>query len=112
MPMTVASTALAAIPWGKVVEYAPLIADAAKSLWKTVKSDKPQVAEEHATLSKRVDDLAIDSQELHDQMLVATEIIARLADQNSQLSKRVRWLTYGCIFAAVTSVVALIPKIM
>ena len=109
--MAVATTALAAIPWDKVIKYAPQVADVAKSLWKTVKSDKPKVADQHATLIKRVDQLAMEFQEHHDQMLAATEIIARLADQNSQLSLKMRRLTYCSVFAVVTSVIGLIATL-
>ncbi|OGU18222.1 MAG: hypothetical protein A2076_11675 [Geobacteraceae bacterium GWC2_53_11] len=117
------------VPWGEVISKAPEIADGAKKLWNAVA--KKQAATETPTeatpseLSPEVISLAsLQSQlaaaearitELHTQMLESTELIEALADQNSQLVKRlddtrirIQWLTGTVVVLGVVTVITLV----
>lgn len=94
---------LSNIPWGKVIENAPKVADAAAKLWNMVvnrrKLDSHQ--NEHGTTSTdtflsepdllKAKVLALEGSVkcLEDQMQASTELIKALADQNIQLVRRV-----------------------
>jgi len=86
-------TILSNVPWADVIKNAPVVADGAKKLWKKVggkaePSSNATVAEPGtpenrlAVLQRRVDDL-------HGQMLAASEVIRSLAEQNAQLVARI-----------------------
>lgn len=106
-------TVLKMVPWGDVIENAPKVATGAKKLWQTV-GKKPVAAApaaparevlraaspEVAALQAQVAELQTAVADLHQQMLVSSELIQSLADQNTQLIKRVEvnrvrllWLT-------------------
>jgi hypothetical protein len=106
-------TVLKMVPWGDVIENAPKVASGAKKLWQTV-GKKPVVATPAASgqevlraespavaaLQSQVAELQVAVADLHQQMLVSSELIQSLADQNAQLIKRVEvnrvrllWLT-------------------
>ncbi|MBE0472682.1 hypothetical protein [Rhodoferax sp.] len=95
-------TVLKLVPWGEVIENAPKVANGAKKLWQnvgkkpvpvaplnpvpdTLGSEPPAVA----ALQAQVAELQVAAAELHQQMLVSSELIQSLADQNAQLIKRV-----------------------
>ena len=121
-------TVLSNIPWGKVVETAPKVADAAAKLWDMVstrrKQDSPQndqsTAPPDAPLSKldllevRVLTLEDSVKCLQDQMQASSELIKALADQNTQLVQRVElnrvcFVRYGIATAlASTTMLAVI----
>lgn len=106
-------TVLKMVPWGDVIENAPKVASGAKKLWQTVgkkpvatapvapahevlRAESPEVA----ALQSQVAELQVAVADLHQQMLVSSELIQSLADQNTQLIKRVEvnrvrllWLT-------------------
>lgn len=101
------------VPWGDVIENAPKVANGAKKLWQNV-GKKPSVAPpvkpvadalgseppSVAMLQAQVAGLQAAVADLHQQMLASSELIQSLADQNTQLIKRVEvnrvrllWLT-------------------
>lgn len=95
-------TVLKMVPWGDVIENAPKVANGAKKLWQSVGkkplpvapitpvpdtpgSEPPAVA----ALQVQVAGLQGAVADLHQQMLVSSELIQSLANQNTQLIKRV-----------------------
>ena len=95
-------TVLKLVPWGDVIENAPKVANGAKKLWQsvgkkpvpaapvppvpdTLGSAPPAVAALQAQLSE----LQVAVADLHQQMLASSELIQSLANQNTQLIKRV-----------------------
>lgn len=101
------------VPWGDVISNAPKVTEGAKKLWSAVAGQAPSpeapvpqptvdvdsqsqaMAEMSARLARA--QAAIDG--LHAQMLSSTELIQSLAEQNTQLIRRVeanrlrlRWL--------------------
>ncbi|MES2415916.1 MAG: hypothetical protein V4614_19140 [Pseudomonadota bacterium] len=111
------------VPWSDVISNAPKIAEGAKKLWNTV-GKKPPVQDtantpaplavddrpsSMAALEKRLQAMEMAASELHEQMLASADLIKTLAEQNTQLVKRIEvnrarllWL------ATVTAVVAII----
>jgi uncharacterized coiled-coil protein SlyX len=103
---------LKTVPWSDVLSAAPQVAGGARSLWDAVAKKSPadissamEVEAGPGRLEMRIDqnDAAIAA--LNAQMLSASEIIAKLADQNTLLVAkievfRVRFLWLGCITAA------------
>jgi hypothetical protein len=96
-------TVLKMVPWGDVIENAPKVANGAKKLWQSVgKKPVPGVIvtpapnaapgsgpPDVAALQAQVANLQAAVAELHQQMLASSELIQSLANQNSQLIKRV-----------------------
>ena len=91
------------VPWGEVISNAPKVADGAMKLWRSV-ARKPTASEvstsgEQPALSTEAQSLAAlqvqlaaaeaQLSDLHNQMLVSSELIKALADQNTQLIKRI-----------------------
>src|SRR5436189_4318256 len=96
-------TVLKMVPWQEVISNAPKIADGAKKLWGTVARKRPTAAasgggampskasdtQALASLQSRLDAAEAQLSELHNQMLESSELIKALAEQNTQLIKRV-----------------------
>lgn len=117
------------VPWGEVISKAPEIADGARKLWKAV-AQKPSAfgaASEAPSSEPSAETLSLASlqtqlaaaeakiSDLHIQMLESTELIEALADQNTQLVKRlevnrikIQWMTRAVIVFSVVSVTTLI----
>jgi hypothetical protein len=116
-------TVLKSVPWGEVISSAPKVAEGAKKLWNTVSNKSPSPgtpsAGAHAPhspdpqavakLQSQLAQLQASVNDLHNQMLASSELIKALADQNTQLIKRIelnrvrmRWL------AVVTGVIAIV----
>lgn len=111
-------TVLSNIPWGQVLETAPKVADAAEKLWNAVsrkKSDQTPI-----TSDKTLADLAQSETEvlthrllameahvlsLEEQMRASTELIKTLAEQNTQLVRRVELNNIRLLWLAATAVV-------
>lgn len=114
-------TVLKMVPWGDVIENAPKVASGAKKLWQTV-GKKPVVATPAAAasdvmrvatptvaaLQSQVAELQVAVADLHQQMLDSSELIQSLAQQNTQLIKRVElnrvrllWLAAGVLGLAL-----------
>ena len=118
-------TVLKWVPWTDVIKNAPKVADGAKKLWQTAgyKTQPPveatgsgvplsPQAQALAGLQARLQTLENATQDLHEQMLVSSELIKALAEQNTQLIRRaevnrVRLLA----LASVTAVVAVVAVI-
>ena len=96
-------TVLKLVPWTDVIKNAPAVAEGAKKLWKTVGKNAPAAPHPSSTsvLSTLPESQAIALLErqlgalegtvaaLHEQMRESSELIKALADQNTQLIKRV-----------------------
>jgi hypothetical protein len=93
------------VPWGDVIENAPKVAQGAKKLWNSV-GKKPRLSTldpvAHAAsgglqgqeaviaaLQSQVSELQVATADLHQQMLESSALIQSLADQNTQLVRRV-----------------------
>ena len=115
-------TVLKMVPWADVIENAPKVAIGAKKLWDKV-GKKPAAPElvptvvssmPEPTLAQLRDQVAALQQvteDLHQQMLDSTELIKTLAEQNTQLVKRVEsnrkrllWLALLLLLLAAWSV--------
>ncbi len=94
---------LQSVPWADVMKNAPMVADGAKKLWNAIarkspapemdgptgQPDLPPEAQAIATLQARLAVVEAASADLHDQMLASSELIKALAEQNTQLIKRI-----------------------
>ena len=107
---------LKAVPWGEVVSNAPKVADGTKRLWETVARKKsPTGTSATATpeaptlggLEIRVSELAGDVGRLQQEMVDSTQLIKALADQNTQLIRRVYWLNRTLVAVGSVAVVSL-----
>lgn len=121
-------TVLKMVPWSDVISNAPLVADGAKKLWKAVGKKPPMPAQTASPvvqvdsesqavmlLQARILTLEATTADLHSQMLASSELINALAEQNTQLVKRVEanrirvlWLAAVTLALAVTVVVKLL----
>jgi hypothetical protein len=121
---------LKTVPWGEVVSNAPAIAEGAKKLWNKVGGKTPaRVANAEPAaastpgdadtlrLLARLDALEAKSNELHAQLLASTELIKALADQNTELIRRVEtnrqrllWLSGALGVAGLVLVLLLILR--
>jgi len=111
---------LKAVPWTEVVSNAPKVADGAKKLWETVArkkspSDLPTGTSATSTsdtptlagLEARIAELAGDVGRLQKEMLDSSQLIKALADQNTQLIRRVYWLNRMLVAVGIVAVVGL-----
>lgn len=90
---------LANIPWGQVVDNAPVIAESAVKLWKAARRKKSaqspdQDSEANATqtgsdsLNERLVAMEEHIRSLEEQMSTSAELIKALAEQNALLVRR------------------------
>lgn len=121
-------TILKTVPWSEVISNAPKVADGAKKLWQTVgKKATTQPATESTTaangesevpslttLAAQIKATEAKTAQLHAQMLASSELIAALAEQNTQLikrlethRKRVLWLSVVTALLAIAAVISL-----
>ena len=99
-------TVLKLVPWGEVIKNAPVVADSAKKLWDSVgrkpaapKSPAAPPAAAGSALAVDPDaTAALQAQlaqteaavtQLHEQMQASSELIKALAEQNTELVRRV-----------------------
>ncbi|MGA7178496.1 MAG: hypothetical protein WBX11_02765 [Thiobacillaceae bacterium] len=94
---------LKSVPWGDVISNAPMVADGAKKLWKAVAKRSPSAGMPHpgaqpaisseaqaiAALQAQIAGIEAAASDLHNQMLASSELIKALADQNTQLIRRI-----------------------
>lgn len=88
-------TILSNIPWGQVVENAPKVADGAARLWNAVTRKKPGQSPD--TNTKPGADVAPSETEvlmkrleaMEEQMRASAELIKALAEQNTQLVRKI-----------------------
>ncbi|MBR0568800.1 hypothetical protein J5J83_21965 [Azoarcus sp. L1K30] len=122
-------TLLKTVPWADVISTAPVVADGARKLWNTVARKSPAgkdaAAQEdtanptspeassplESRLSKTEDTVA----DLHAQMLASSELIKALADQNTELVKRVEanrvrliWLSAAVVVSTAAAISCLL----
>lgn len=107
------------VPWSDVISNAPKIAEGAKKLWSAV-GKKPPVHDVvplavddrpsgMAAVEKRLQAMEAATAELHEQMLASADLIKTLAEQNTQLVKRIEVNRARLVvLAAVTFIVAII----
>ena len=117
------------VPWGDVIGNAPKVADGAKKLWSAVAKKPPSAelpaASARPALSPEAQSIAILQvqlvaaeaavSDLHNQMVASSELIKALADQNTQLIKRVEanrirvlWLSGATVVLGVVVAVNLV----
>lgn len=116
---------LQSVPWSEVIANAPKLADGAKKLWNAV-AGKPALPEQPASdgqaavsptslaaLEARTIALEATVSDLHGQMLGSSELIKALAEQNTQLVKRIEanrirmlWLTATTGVLAIAALAA------
>ena len=120
---------LKSVPWSEVISNAPRLADGAKKLWNAVSGSPtrqaPSAAEARqasspeaqalAGLEGRVASLEAEVSDLHGQMLASSELIKGLAEQNTQLIRRIEanrvrtlWLAAATAAIALVAITALI----
>lgn len=108
---------LKTVPWSDVISTAPVVADGAKKLWKSMAKKPPPappvptaVAGEPASLTQlqaRVAALELGAEEMRAQLRVSSELIQSLAEQNKELVQRVEAHRVRLLWAS-TGVVALV----
>lgn len=115
-------TVLSSVPWTEVINNAPKVADGARKLWKSVsgKSGDAQASNTPAhagaepealtlpAMAARITELESVVADLHAQMLASSELVKALADQNTELVRRVEANRVRTGWLAALSAVALI----
>lgn len=109
------------VPWTDVIRNAPKVVDGAKRLWSTVrKTENPEAPptagpQTIASLHARLTAIEPAITELHNEMLASSELIATLAEQNTQLIERIEanrvrvmWLAGATGVFAIIAVVSLV----
>lgn len=120
---------LTSVPWTEVINNAPRVADGAKKLWKAIgkKSPAPEVntstvnptltPEAQAIAQLQIQLAAVESAttELHQQLLASSELITALAEQNTQLIRRIEanrlrviWLIVAVTIIGMVALTSLI----
>ncbi|MEO6973492.1 MAG: hypothetical protein ABI135_08750 [Rhodoferax sp.] len=122
-------TALKAIPWTDVISTAPVVVDGAKKLWHSVgKNPAPAAltpvlpsssaasAPSMAALQARITTLEAEAADLHGQMVSSSELIKALAEQNTQLIRRIETSRVRLLWVAVatagTAIVAIVAMVL
>lgn len=107
------------VPWGDVIGNAPKVADGARKLWSAVARTPPAAelscagaeptlsseAQSIALLRARLSSAEAEISDLHNQMLESSELIKALADQNTQLIKRVEVNRIRVLWLAGTMII-------
>src|SRR5512143_1837572 len=114
------------VPWSDVIRNAPKVAEGAKKLWDTVSRKQPALeasaASARPALSPEAQAIALlqaqlaaaeaEISDLHHQMLESTELINALAEQNTQLIRRVEVNRIRVLWlAGITVVLAVIASL-
>ena len=116
------------VPWDDVISNAPRIADGAKKLWSAAARKPPTTesptanaqptpspeAQAIARLQAQLAAAKGEVSDLHNQMLECSELIKALAEQNTQLIKRLEinririlWLAGATVGVGVVAAIAL-----
>lgn len=114
---------LKAVPWSEVIGNAPAVAEGAKKLWGTVsgKANAPvqpppaaaSPAPGSTPLQSRVALLDAAVSDLHAQMLASSGLIKALADQNTELIRRIETLRVRLLWlASVVGVMAVVGAVL
>ncbi len=89
---------LANIPWGQVVDNAPKVADGAARLWKAVRRKTSDAAADESAEAAQTEAEALDQRlsamqaqllGLEEQLAISAELIQALAEQNTQLVRKI-----------------------
>jgi hypothetical protein len=117
------------VPWGEVISNAPKVAEGAKKLWSAVSREPPAFkvpdagaqpaptsdVQSIASLQAQLSAAEAAISDLHKQMLESSQLIKALADQNTQLIRRVEvnririlWLTGVTIILGVVVAISLV----
>jgi hypothetical protein len=97
---------LKSVPWGEVISNAPKVAEGAKKLWNAVSKKPPSPG---MPLQSQLAQLEASVNDLHSQMLASSELIKALADQNTQLIRRIELNRVRVLWlAGVTAAVAIV----
>lgn len=117
-------TVLSNIPWGQVVENAPKVADGAAKLWNAVTRKKPDPSPD--TNAMAVADVAQSDSEALKQRLVAmdehihhleekmgatAELIKALAEQNTQLVRKIELNSVRLLRLATATAIAAVALV-
>lgn len=115
---------LSNIPWGQVVENAPKVADAAAKLWNAVTRKKPDqspdtnakpVADtaqsESEVLNKRLVAMEEHILRLEEQMGASAELIKALAEQNTQLVRKIEINSVRLLRLATATVIGAVALV-
>lgn len=109
-------TALKTIPWTDVISTAPVVVDGAKKLWNSVgkkpahpaplpPSDSGATTPTLGALQARIAALEAEAADLHGQMVRSSELIKTLAEQNTQLIRRIETSRVRLLWLAVATAV-------
>lgn len=105
-------TVLKLVPWGEVIKNAPVVADGAKKLWDTVSRKAPQAVNGEPppvpagealpveVLQARLAQAEASIAELHEQMQASSTLIKALAEQNTELIRRVETIRVRTLWLA------------
>ncbi|MEI7748003.1 MAG: hypothetical protein WCI81_02885 [Chlorobiaceae bacterium] len=106
------------IPWDKVIELAPSVAERAGTLWKSIKSknkrlsvDESSVYTSYTTELSESDLLKARLERLEEQIQVSAGLLKTLAEQNTSLVQQIelhqaRLFRQSLIFIGVAAVLA------
>ncbi|MFZ4524827.1 MAG: hypothetical protein ACOYOE_04560 [Chlorobium sp.] len=106
------------IPWDKVIDLAPSVAERAGTLWKSIKSknkrqsvDESMVYSSYNTELSESDMLKARLDRLEEQIQVSAGLLKTLAEQNTSLVQRIelhriRLIRQSLLFAGVAAVLA------
>lgn len=113
------------IPWEKVIELAPSVAERAGTLWKSIRSKNKRISideniayasystelSESDILKARLDTLEERVASLEEQIQVSSGLLKTLAEQNTALVQRIelnriRLIRQSLLFAGVAAVLA------
>ena len=114
-------TVLKMVPWTDVISNAPVVADRAKKLWNAVAKKASNAGPDTGFASTSAHDSLVEPSlmslqlqltateaavvDLRQQMLASSELIKSLAEQNTQLIKRVEVNRARLLWLAVLTVV-------
>ncbi len=85
-------TVLANVPWSEVIKNAPKVVDSSKKFWNAVTKKTPNISDtqKHSIpQSQVIASLEAEVSDLQAQMLESSKLIKELAEQNTQLIKRI-----------------------
>jgi cytochrome c-type biogenesis protein CcmH/NrfG len=119
---------LSKVPWDDVIRNAPVVAAVAREMWDNMRQpaapprDVPPGQTPHspeapdvARLQVQLDAVQAAASDLRRQMLESSELIAALAEQNTQLIRRIEanrvrtlWLTRATIVIGIVAVLNLV----
>ena len=117
---------LQSVPWGDLISSAPKVADSAKKLWQNAgkksfgppfdATDVPHVLSSEAqtikSLQQQLNEADLAIADLQSQMLASSELLRDLANQNTQLVKRMEsiWVKLKIVSFVTVFLVAIVAS--